>query len=87
MAHHKQDVALPQRIKGCIFRENPANEFMRNLAATLLVGTLRITVENSAPYLTKFGTLNGYRIGKFTASVSQYNGEQTAILFVTKRLI
>lgn len=59
-AHHEQDVALPRRIKRCTLRENPANELMRDFAAALLLGALRITVENSASYLARFGTLNRY---------------------------
>lgn len=87
MAHHEQNVALLQRIKGCTLWKNTADKFMCNLTAPLLVGALRIAIENSAPYLTELSTLNGHRIGKFAAPVRQDNWEQTAILFVPKGLI
>ena len=59
---------------------------MGDFTAALLVRALWIAVENPAPYFSEFGTLNGYGVSKFAASVCQDNWEQTAILFVPKGL-
>lgn len=65
MAHHEQNVALLQMVKGCTLREDAANKLVRDLAATLLVRTLRITIENAASDFSKLGTFNGNRVRKF----------------------
>ena len=48
MTHHKQNIPLPQMVKGYALRDDTENKFMCNLTATLLSGMLRIAVENSA---------------------------------------
>lgn len=87
MAHHAQDVALLQMIKGCTLREDTANKLMRDLTAALLVRALRIAVEDSTSHFSKLGVFNGYRVGKFTAPVCQYDREQATKLLVSKSLI
>ncbi len=59
MAHHEQDIALLQMVKGCTFGKNAPDKFVGDLTATLLVRTLRITIEDSAAYFSRLGTLNG----------------------------
>ena len=63
MAHHEQDIALLQMVKGCTFGKNTPDKFVGNLAAALLVRTLGITIEDSAAYFHKPGTLNGDQVG------------------------
>ena len=87
VAHHEQDVALLQIVKGRALWKDAADKLMCDLTAALLVGTLRIAVENSASHFAQFGALNGNGVSKLTASVSQYNWEQAAILFGSQRLI
>ena len=84
MAHHEQDIALLQVVKGCTFRKNAPDKFVGDLTATLLVRAPGITIEDSASYFSRRGTLNGDRIGKFTSSVGQGNREQLAILLMSK---
>ena len=48
VTHHKQNIPLPQMVKGYALRDDTENKFMCNLTATLLSGMLRIAVENSA---------------------------------------
>lgn len=43
MAHHEQDIALLQMVKGCTFGKNAPDKFVCNLTAALLVRTLGIT--------------------------------------------
>ena len=74
-------------VKGCTLGKDSANELMGDFTAALLVRALWIAVENPAPYFSEFGTLNGYGVSKFAASVCQDNWEQTAILFVSKNVI
>lgn len=74
-------------VKGCTLGKDSANELMGDFTAALLVRALRIAVENPAPYFSEFGTLNGYGVSKFAASVCQDNWEQTTILFVSKNVI
>lgn len=87
MAHHEQNVALLQMVKGCTLRKDASDKLVCNLTTTLLVGTLWITVENSASNFSQFGAFNGYRISKFAAPVSQYDWEQATILFAPKGFI
>ena len=87
VAHHAQNVALLLVVKGCTLGKDSANELMGDFTAAFLVRALWIAVENPAPYFSEFGTLNGYGVSKFTASVCQDNWEQTAILFVSKNVI
>ena len=74
-------------VKGCTFGKNAPDKFVGNLTAALLVRTLGITIEDSAAYFSKLGTLNGDRVGKFTSSVSQNNREQAAILLMPNGFI
>lgn len=87
MAHYEQDIALLQTVKRCAFGKNTPDKFVGNLAAALLVGTLRITIKDPAAHLSKFGALNGNRVGKFTASVRQNDGKQSAVLLVPKGFV
>ena len=45
MAHHEQNVALLQVVKGCTFWKNTADKFMCDLTAAFLVGALWIAVD------------------------------------------
>ena len=74
-------------VKGCTLGKDSANELMGDFTATFLVRALWIAVENPAPYFSEFGTLNGYGVSKFAASVCQDNWEQTAVLFVSKSFV
>lgn len=74
-------------VKGHTLGKDSANELMGDFTAALLVRALWIAVENPAPYFSEFGTLNGYGVSKFAASVCQDNWEQTAILFMSKNVI
>ena len=60
-------------VKGCTLGKDSANELMGDFTAAFLVRALWIAVENPAPYFSEFGTLNGYGVSKFTASVCQDN--------------
>lgn len=74
-------------VKGCTLGKDSANELMGDFTAAFLVRALWIAVENPAPYFSEFGTLNGYGVSKFAASVCQDNWEQTAVLFVSKSFV
>ena len=64
-------VTLLQMIKGSPLWKNTSDKLVCNLTAALLVGTLRITIENSASNFSPSGAFNGYRVSKFAAPVSQ----------------
>ena len=63
MTHHEQDIALLQMVKGCTFGKNAPDKFVGDFTAAFLVRTLRIAIEDSASYLSKFGAFNGNRVG------------------------
>lgn len=84
MAHHEQDIALLQMVKGCPFGKNAPDKLVGNLTAALLVRTLRITIEDSSAYFSRHGTFNGDWVGKFTSPARQNNREQVAILLMSK---
>ena len=69
MTHHEQDIALLQMVKGCTFGKNAPDKFVGDFTAAFLVRTLRIAIEDSASYLSKFSAFNGNWVGKFTASL------------------
>lgn len=75
VTHHEGHIILGEAVKGCSFRKYPSNEFMSDFNAAFLVGTLRVTVKNSGSASAVPAELNGKRIRKFTAAVSQDNRE------------
>ena len=87
MTHHEQDIALLQMVKGCTFGKNAPDKFVGDFTAAFLVRTLRIAIEDSASYLSKFSAFNGNWVGKFTASVRQNDGKQSAVLLVPKSFV
>lgn len=87
MTHHEQNIALLQVVKGCTFGKNPPDKFVGDFTAALLVGTLRITIKDPTAHLSKFDALNGNRVGKFTATVRQNDGKQSAVLLVPKSFV
>ena len=81
MAHHEQNVALLQVVKGCTFWKNTPDKLVCDFTAALLVGTLGIAIKDPAAHLSKLGTLNGERVGKLTASVRENYWKQSAKSF------
>ena len=74
-------------VKGCTFGKNAPDKFVGDFTAAFLVRTLRIAIEDSASYLSKFSAFNGNWVGKFTASVRQNDGKQSAVLLVPKSFV
>ena len=59
VAHHKGHVILNQIVKTCSLLQHAADHFMCNLNAALLVGALRIAVEDSGSALSVSSKLDG----------------------------
>lgn len=73
-------------VKGCTLGKDSANELMGDFTAAFLVRALWIAVENPAPYFSEFGTLNGYGVSKFAASVCQDKCVFLAMVFSVSAL-
>lgn len=64
MAHHQVDVILCQVVEAGSLGKHTANHLVCDLAAALLIGALRITVEHSGSDHSILIALDGQRVGE-----------------------
>ena len=87
MAHHQFNVILRQMVKTGSFRKNPADHFMAHLTAALLIGTLRITVEDLCSYFALLVALDGHWIREFAPPVTKKYRKEDPESLTPKELI
>lgn len=82
MIHHQRHIFRLQVIKGMAFRTDVSDVFMITLAAALLIGLLRIAVEQPAELLSgAWIKFDRHRVSKFRSPVGQYDLEDFTEVF------
>ena len=69
MANQQVDLILRKIVERCTFGKDPADKFMSDFYAPLLVRALRIAIKDMCPPIAFLVELDGKRIRKLTAPV------------------